>query len=65
MWLPVQGTLPPRLFSLLVLLPKREAPDGLPYVYLGAQFLLEYRAWPLVNCSAGTPTGSQAEMVIP
>jgi hypothetical protein len=44
LWLPIQenpGAF--RSFSLLALLPQQELPDAPPYVYLGAQFLLEHQ----------------------
>jgi hypothetical protein len=44
LWLPVDETPGQnRDFSLLVLLPRADLTGALPYVYLGAQFLLEYR----------------------
>jgi hypothetical protein len=52
MWLPVQGNFPQRPFSVLVLLPKGDSPQALPYVYLGAQFLLEYAAVVTLDCPA-------------
>jgi hypothetical protein len=51
LWLPVHGNLPHRPFALLVLLPQYDPPDALPYIFLGVQFLLEYRATLVVDCS--------------
>jgi hypothetical protein len=51
LWLPVQGNLPHRLFSVLVLLPRQDPPEVLPYVYLGVQFLLEYEVTVTLDCS--------------
>jgi hypothetical protein len=51
LWLPVEGGLPHRPFSLLVLLPRHDPPDVLPYVLLGVQFLLEYEATVTLACS--------------
>jgi hypothetical protein len=49
--LPIQGDLLLRTFSLLALLPSHGPPDALPYVYLGVQFLLEYRGTVQLDCS--------------
>jgi hypothetical protein len=65
LWLLVQGNLPPRPFSLLALLPKRDAPQSLPYIHLGVQFLLEYRAQLTLDGSTGSPGTSTAQLVIP
>jgi hypothetical protein len=65
MWLPVQGALPLRPFSLLALFPMRGDPNALPYVYLGIQFLLEYRVRLLLDCSSGTPAASAGQLIIP
>src|SRR5437762_14137756 len=40
-------------YSLLALLPRDELADAPPFVYLGAQFLLEYRARALFDCEPG------------
>jgi hypothetical protein len=56
-WLPVYGHLPYRPFSLLGLLPQHDPPDALPYIYLGVQFLLEYRATLVLDCSQGPGGG--------
>lgn len=65
MWLPVQGNQPLRPFLLLVLLPRRTAWHALPYVYLGAQFLLEFRAQLTLDCSSGTPHALTGRLLIP
>lgn len=65
LWLPIQGPPPVRPFSLLVLLPRRNVLPALPYVYLGAQFILEHRGRLLLDCSAGTAEGSRGQMVFP
>ncbi len=56
-WLPVEDE--SRLyrdFSLLVLLPKNDPPDTPPYVFLGTQFLSEYRATLTCDCSTDPST---------
>jgi hypothetical protein len=64
MWLFVEGNLAPHSFSLLVLLPKREAPDAPPFVHLGVQFLLEYRARVRLDASSGSATVSHGQLLI-
>jgi hypothetical protein len=56
MWLPVNENLPLRDFPLMVIVPERDPPESLPYVLLGAQFLLEYRV--SVHLSCGIHPGS-------
>jgi hypothetical protein len=52
-WLLVQEDLGRhREFSLLVLLPQGEPEDAPPFIHLGMQFLLEYRARVLLDCSS-------------
>jgi hypothetical protein len=61
----VVGELQPRPFSALVLLPRREPPDPLPYAYLGVQFLVEYNARVELDCSSGDPNVCAGQLVIP
>jgi hypothetical protein len=56
-WLPVEGTLLLRPFSLLMLLPERDPPDWLPYVLLGVQFLVEYDVSVALECASGLISG--------
>jgi hypothetical protein len=65
LWLPVQGNLPLRPFSLLALFPKRMARHALPYVYLGIQFCLEYRARVVLDGSSGLADTSMGQLIIP
>jgi len=65
MWLPVRGNQPLRSFLLLVLLPRRTAAHALPYVYLGAQFLVEFRTQLTLDCSSGRPHAMTGQLVIP
>ena len=51
LWLPLQGNEPLRELSLLVLVPEHDPVDGLPYVLLGTQFLLEHRSTAHLDCS--------------
>jgi hypothetical protein len=63
LWLPIEenpGEF--REFSLLVLLPKEDLEDAPPYIFLGAQFLLEYQAQVHLDCSAASNPG---QLVIP
>ncbi len=65
-WLPEEGG--PTLFrdlSLLALVPNSDLPDAPPYIHLGAQFLLEYRARVFLDCTAGTPGSSSGQLIIP
>jgi hypothetical protein len=57
--LPVSSheTSPLRPFSLLVLFPDEEPPDSLPYIYLGAQFFLEYRTGVALEYGTDPPSG--------
>ena len=57
MWWPVPAQPPTfRKVSLLVLLPDHDPPDTLPYIYLGTQFLVEFRGRLTVDCSLkGSP----------
>jgi len=64
-WPAVPGGPPPRPFSLLVLLPRRDPPEELPYVYLGIQFLIEYNARLELDCSAGDPRSCTGQLIIP
>jgi hypothetical protein len=57
LWFPVRGSLLLRPFSLLVLLPDREPSHALPYVLLGAQFLMEYEVTATLDCSGGQGRG--------
>jgi hypothetical protein len=62
-WLPIEeDTSTHRNFSILALLPKHDVADVPPYIFLGTQFLFEYRAELLLGCSTETPTG---RLVIP
>jgi hypothetical protein len=51
-----------RDFSVLALLPKHDVADIPPYIFLGTQFLFEYRAELVLGCSAEIPAG---RLVIP
>ena len=52
-WLPVQaGPIPYREFSLLVLLPTQDLEDAPPFIHVGTQFLLEYKAKVQLDCSS-------------
>ena len=63
--LPIMGSFLPRQFSTLVLLPRREPPDPLPYAYLGVQFLIEYQAQVELDCSTGAPHSCSGQLLIP
>jgi hypothetical protein len=65
MWLPVLGSDLKRCFSVLVLLPRQNVPHALPFVYLGVQFYLEYRADLTFSCSSSSPHTSTGQLVIP
>ena len=58
MWLPGEGTLLLRPFSLLALLPERDPPEWLPYALLGVQFLQEYRVVVRLDCGQAPAAGS-------
>lgn len=63
MWLPCQETSgQPRPFSLLTLFPQQDIPDAPPFIQLGTQFLLEYKAQVILN---ETGTGGGNRLVIP
>ncbi|HKB40237.1 MAG TPA: hypothetical protein VKD72_27655 [Gemmataceae bacterium] len=64
-WPAVPGGPPPRPFSLLVLLPRQDPPEELPYVYLGIQFLIEYNARIELDCSSGDPHSCTGQLLIP
>jgi hypothetical protein len=58
MWLAVQEAAGPyREFSLLALFPRHDLEDAPPFIYLGTQFLLEYRAELRLDCSSPTAEG--------
>lgn len=50
-----------RTFSLLALFPQQEIPDALPYIQLGAQFILEYRVQVILDTTAA----GSSRLVIP
>lgn len=53
LWLPVEETPGQyRRFSLLALLPRHHLDDAPPFIHLGTQFLLEYRAHVRLDCSS-------------
>jgi hypothetical protein len=54
--------MPQRAFPLLVLLPKRDLEDAPPFIHLGTQFLLEYKAALHLDCSA---TDQPGKLIIP
>ncbi len=56
--LPSSETVAYRPFSVLVFLPDQNPPDALPYIYLGAQFFLEYRAAVTLDCASDPATGT-------
>jgi hypothetical protein len=63
LWLPVRenpGEYRP--LSLLALLPKKDLEDAAPFVYLGAQFLVEHHVQVNLDCSSTTAFG---QLVIP
>lgn len=64
-WLPVQGALALRPFSLLALLPTRDSLVALPYVYLGTQFLVEHWVELVIDCLAGVPSATSGRLLIP
>jgi hypothetical protein len=43
---------------LLALFPDQSPLDVLPYIYLGAQFFLEYRASMTLDCGTHPPSGT-------
>jgi len=57
MWLSVLEAELPREFALLALLPRHDLEDAPPFVQLGTQFLLEYRAKLDLDCSSPTIGG--------
>lgn len=63
LWLPTQET-PGQMrpFSLLTLFPQQDVPDAPPFIQLGVQFLLEYKAQVVLN---ETGTGGGNRLVIP
>jgi hypothetical protein len=63
LWLPVHEE-PGRYreFSLLVLLPRQDLEGAPPYIHLGTQFLLEYRARVVLDCSSAVIPG---HLIIP
>jgi hypothetical protein len=60
MWLPTQTV--HRAFRLLALLPVRYPPDALPFILLGAQFLVEFNARLMLDCMGDVPSGT---LVVP
>jgi hypothetical protein len=63
MWLPVEHQSPIyRDFSLLALLPKKDVADTPPFIFLGTQFLAEYDARVILDCTSDIPIG---QLVIP
>jgi hypothetical protein len=65
-WLPVEENPGQyRDFSLLALLPRDDLTDAPPFAHLGVQFLLEYQAQLLLDCSSGAPGSVNGKIVIP
>jgi hypothetical protein len=65
-WLPVEENPGQhRDFPLLALLPRDDLADAPPFIHLGTQFLLEYRAQVTLDCSPGTPVASSGRLLIP
>jgi hypothetical protein len=58
LWLPIEEE-PGRYreLSLLGLLPKEDLEDAPPFILLGTQFLLEYQAQVVLDCSGATNPG--------
>jgi hypothetical protein len=66
LWLPIAeepGVY--RGFSLLALLPRDDLAEAPPFVHLGTQFLLEYRAQLGIDNSSGVAASSTARVVFP
>jgi hypothetical protein len=58
LWLPIREHAGHyREFSLLTLLPRADLKDAPPFILLGVQFLVEYRAGVLLDCATASNIG--------